>query len=360
MNLDDNKSPSHNMDKKIKVLVPIGDLPLAHKRPDGKGYEGIMYNIWLKIKDRLKNKYEFQEYFEETSNYDEKTRQVVKGEYDLVISNIQLTPQRVNLVKFSQSILINKHTILHYPRLNIFKTIKRIVLDIVLGPILILLTIGILLGFILHLTEPNRYKLAGVKQIYGLRRSITSVVASLLGESGFLTENTTLRYKGLLIVLFILMISFFSVMIIQAFVTKKVINLSESMSYDKYNIKNKKLLCPRGNGTGMHIERYGAIVEYVDGTIEDVLKMYESKKDEYIGVALDYYDAIHHTHEDRGFIVSESEFGYVGAHFICNKKYQSLMDDINDVLLDMQYNMDTYHICKEFMDKGDNVDLCNL
>ena len=209
MNLDNNKPPSHNMEKKIKVLVPIGDLPLAHKRPDGKGYEGIMYNIWLKIKDRLKNKYEFQEYFEETSNYDEKTRQVVKGEYDLVISNMQLTPQRVNLVNFSQSILVNKHTILHYPRLNMFKTVKRIIIDIVLGPILILLTIGILLGFVLHLAEPNRYKLSRVKQIYGLRRSITSVVASLFGESGFLTENTTLRYKGLLIVLLILMISYF-------------------------------------------------------------------------------------------------------------------------------------------------------
>ena len=84
MNLENSKPPSHIMEKKFKVLVPIGDLPLAHKRPDGKGYEGIMYNIWLKIKDRLKKKYEFQEYFEETANYDEKTRQVVKGEYDLV------------------------------------------------------------------------------------------------------------------------------------------------------------------------------------------------------------------------------------------------------------------------------------
>lgn len=360
MNLENTKQPSHNMEKKIKVLVPVGDLPLAHKRPDGKGYEGIMYNIWLKIKDRLKNKYVFQEYFEETSNYDEKTRQVVKGEYDLIISNMQLTPQRVNLVQFSQSVLVNKHTILHYPRLNMFKTIKRIVIDIVLGPIIILISIGLILGFILHLAEPNRYKKSNVKQMFGLRRSITSVIASLFGESGFLTENTTLRYKGLLIVLFILMISFFSVMIIQAFVTKKVINLSESMSYDKYNIKNKKLLCPSGNGTGMHIERYGAIVEYIDGTIPEVLKMYEANKDEYIGVALDYYDAIDHTHDSNSFIVSESDFGYVGAHFIANKKYKTLINDMNDVLLDLQFNMDTYHICKEFMDPGDDIHLCNM
>ena len=360
MNLENSKPPSHIMEKKFKVLVPIGDLPLAHKRPDGKGYEGIMYNIWLKIKDRLKNKYEFQEYFEETANYDEKTRQVVKGEYDLVISNMQLTPQRENLVHFSQSVLLNKHTILHYPRLNILKTIKNIVVNIILGPILILISIGLLLGFILNLAESNRYKKTNISKKFGLRRSITTVIASLFGESGFLTENTTLQYKGLLIVLFILIISFFSVMIIQAFVTKKVIDLSESMSYNNYNIKNKKILCPRGNGTGIHIERYGAIVEYIDGTIPEVLKVYKENKDEYIGVALDYYDAIDHTHDSNGFIVSESDFGYVGAHFIANKKYETLINDINDILLDLQFNMDTYHICKEFMNPGDDVHLCNL
>ena len=284
----------------------------------------------------------------------------MRGEYDLVISNMQLTPQRVNLVNFSQMIIINKHTILHYPRLNFFKTIKRIVIDIALGPIFILLAIGILLGFILQMSEPNRYKLSGVKQKYGLRRAITSVVASLFGESGFLTENTTLRYKGLLIVLFILMISFFSVMIIQAFVTKKVINLSDSMIYDKYNIKNKKILCPRGNATGIYIKRYGANVEYIDGTIAEVLKIYKENKDKYIGVALDYYDAIHHKDNNNNFVVSKSDFGYVGAHYIGNKKYKTLIDDINDVLLDLQYNMDTYHICKEFMNSDDDTHLCNL
>merc|ERR1712167_317128 len=116
--------------------------------------------------------------------------------------------------------------IAHYPKSNLFIDYFNI-----LKTIIIIIIVGITSGYILHKLEPHR----------PLKRALYSGVASLLGEMGRISEENSLSFNGALFGFFIMMISYYSVIYLQAMTIDKV----RSNSYDRMepnNIGNSKIL----------------------------------------------------------------------------------------------------------------------
>ena len=112
--------------EEIIVFVNMGGHPLAQKKPDGTGYEGILYDSWKLIKENMKDKYTFKEIFEERTDYDQMTKDVKSGKYDMVIAHFQLTEDRMKIINFTNNLIISKNTILHLPKVDLGQQIKAI------------------------------------------------------------------------------------------------------------------------------------------------------------------------------------------------------------------------------------------
>tara|TARA_Y100000817_G_scaffold301243_1_gene281010 strand:+ start:285 stop:1385 length:1101 start_codon:yes stop_codon:yes gene_type:complete len=357
------KNNSHEVPKKekevINVFVNVGALPLAQKTPDGKEYQGILYDSWKLIRQKLEHKYIFNEIFEEKTDYDQMTKDVNNGKYDCVIAPFQLTEDRMKIINFTNNLIIGKHSILHLPKINIYNQLKTIFKNVVIGPLISVLVIGIILALVLYYFEPKRYIKARAKTKNAWRRTMATVIASLFGEAGFLSENSTLSISGLLIVLFIMTFAFFFVMFLQAYVTQQVIKLHVANYYNKENIKGELLLSPKGYAVAKFMERYGAKIEYHAKTIPEIIEIYKKNPKKYAGISLDYLDAVGNQDLKIGLKPSSSEFGYREICWIVNKKKPYLLEDINFAMLPIQFNLETYNICKKYL-STDNSNICNL
>ena len=115
----------------------------------------------------------------------------------------------------------------------------RLVKDILLIPILIMVVLGIVLGYIINLIEPQRWKKSNTKSEYALRRSIFSAISAFFGEMGFLVENSTLSWAGMSIVMLIAILAFFGVMLLQAETTSKVLKYAEEEKLETDELPQK-------------------------------------------------------------------------------------------------------------------------
>ena len=111
----------------INIFINMGGHPLAQKTPDGKGYQGILYDIWKSMKVKLEDRYTFIEHFDTRTNYDQITKEVASGKYDIAIAHFQLTDGRMKIVNFTNNLIIGKNTILHLPKINIMNQLFSII-----------------------------------------------------------------------------------------------------------------------------------------------------------------------------------------------------------------------------------------
>ena len=69
--------------EKIKVLVPVGEFPLAKKITYANGtieYKGLYYDLWVIIKKNLQNKYIFEETYKPRDNVNRIVNQIKEGD----------------------------------------------------------------------------------------------------------------------------------------------------------------------------------------------------------------------------------------------------------------------------------------
>lgn len=342
----------------INVLIDVNNIPGAKKTPDGSGYQGILYDIWKLVRDKLQNKYTFVEHFRKLSSAPRVIHQLSNGEYDIVIAPMQKTLARIKKVNFTNNIIVNKHTILHLPIPITISTFKMVTNKLITRPLVLSICISIILGLLLYWIEPIRFIKARTPKLFARRRTLLSTSASLFGEAGFLSENSTMSIAGISMVIFIIIVSFFIMMIMQALITDKVLNLQKNSYYNIHNIKGKVLLCQKGYTSGSFMARYGAKIKYYDKTNKDIIDIYIKNPTKYIGVILETFDAIGELQSNNKLVISRSDFGFLYIYWIINKRKLQLLTDVNMALFQISFNYTKYSSCKQYL-SHDNSYLCN-
>ena len=178
----------------INVLVMVGDGQAATERflSDGTSYyTGLVYDIWKKAKIHLEKDFIFKEHFIKTTNYTDTINQIESGKYDVGISAYTIITERLKKVHFTKPLMVSKDVILYKDKINIFYKMKLIFTQILLKPLILLLILSIIFGYLMHYIEPHRHKkIEGISKKHGLRRSIFTILSALFGEMGFLFENS--------------------------------------------------------------------------------------------------------------------------------------------------------------------------
>jgi hypothetical protein len=349
--------------KSIKVLVLIGMEPLAEKItfPDGSvQYRGLYYDMWAIIKKSL-NKYNFEEDFKVNNNEDEIIKLISIGTYDICIGPFTPNFERTKLVGFTYSLIFDSPSILHFKKGNYFSILYELLKKVFILPMIIIITLGILLGFLLYFVEKGDWNKLGIKKSFYFNKAFLTIVASFFGESGFLTSTTKLQIYNILFIIFILMVSTIITIYIQANATNKVIELNSIGYYNRESIKDAHFITQTGYDDGVQFERWGSKVTYENKSIDAIVKDYIINPSLYDGIVLDrstsqyYINLYKYTNPD--LTISYLDFGYISECFPINKNMIDFLTDVDLQIMNIQTHGFTEKICSEYRDPS-LVNLC--
>ena len=243
-NIKDGDDKDYTPGKKrvIKVLAIVQE-PYIYKKSGA--WTGIVYDIWKSIKVELGKKYEFKETFIKTLNYTRQIRKIESGEFDIALTSLTTNASRSKMVNFTRPLFINQQSILTTQDQNYAKYLWKIGVNLFLPPLVLLIILGIVLGNILYFIEPKR----------GHKRAMFSSIASMFGEMGMISENTGLSVAGVFIAFFIMTVSYYFSIFLQAATVEKLIEFKQTDEITVDNLHTKKLLYAKGSGMGRAFKR---------------------------------------------------------------------------------------------------------
>ena len=149
-------------------------------------------------------------------------------------------------------------------------------------------------------------------------------------------------------------------MIIQSLITTKIMSIRKGIYYNEHNIKKQKVLCLHGYNSGKILEKAGAnVIYYQFDSVDKLVDVYLDKQDIYIGVVLEYFDAVSQLGRNSNLVISNTSFGFTESCWIVKKTQKELLDDVNRELVRTTINLQKLLICKKYL-KPENVYLCNI
>ena len=335
-----------NTQAPLRVGVHISP-PVVIKKSDGT-YEGVLYDMWTKIKEKLNVPVE--EIFVEHKDINEDVVGMGKHEkYDMIVGPISVTEYRIKHVNYTRPLILNRIKIGYIPKTSFEEKFITLLGKNLLLPLLSLIVLGIICGFALYAVEPSR----------GRGRAIMSSIASMFGEMGYVSENAKLRPLGLFVVFCILLLSYYTSIYLQAYTVDKYLHISDSMELNKDNVKGCRLVTTKGSlYVKMFQDQYNC--EMFERTSkQDVVDTYRKNTNLYDGFVLDYQILKYFSQKYPNLTISDETFSNDELAFPILKRHNHILHRINEIIVDMQDSQETKKICRKYIDVED-ADNCEF
>lgn len=350
--------------KQIKVLIPLEPPYTFISKSDGK-VDGYTYDMWLIIKKKLEKKnYSFKNIIVRTTDFNKLIDKMAEGKYDIAPFPFFPSAKREKKVNFSLPVLFEKVVIVHNPVLmaNTTNIILNYLLKTVLPSMLIIVILGLLLGNLLYFFDKKR----------GYRRSLMTSIASLFGESGFLSERwggrdgflaeKYHRFSGIPMIILIFVISYFFSMGMQAYTTAQAVSLSNINKFTYDDIAGKTFVLPEGYSAAMgdSIKRLGGKIIRGKGKIIDLYA--DIQKGKYDGLIIGLQRAKYDIKENniKGLMISNNlDLSMQTGNFAVTRQDIILLEDVNRAILEAKETKEAQEACKVHQSPK-NAFLCAL
>ena len=349
--------------ERIKVFVLTGEETngiVAHKYKEqgNTDYRGFSLDLFRQVieEPHMKDKYIFDfEFMKEAGkiNYQEIVEHVAVGKYDVAIGGFINTAGREKIVDFTVPTKIDSTALFYVPdrsKSDIkIETIKEIATLIGLA-----LGLGLIIGILLFYFNPKRKRLHGKITKKGFfYRTIMTAIASMFGEMGYLSENSTPNIRGILIAVSIMILAFLFVIFIQARLTSSMLEERINRNLNKYAITRGTILGHEGYALAKRFEELGAKVKYIkDADNGQLIDMYLKNRDKYIGVAISYCDGYPYLQVYPELSTSLHDNHVSG--FPINQKRTNFLNDINIGIMRMTSDQSLRALCKTYFGKIEN------
>ena len=358
----DNSIGSENQNRKqIKVLVPVGDFPLAKKITYANGnieYKGLFYDIWAIIKQNLQHKYIFEETYIIIDNVDKIVNQIKEGEYDICIAPFTPTYNRLNMVSFTKAIVLDSPSILHIRRISHIGFFYELIKSVFFKSLIIIIILSILIVIAFYYIDVYNFS-KRKKNIY-FGKLFLSVIATFFHEHS-IVEKTNIKIKSIFIVITFFIITTFVTMYIQGMVTTKLIQMNTEGSFNRKNIIGQSFVAQKGYEDAKQIENWGGKVIYLEDTTENIFNKYLHNNTKNEGIILDRSEAQSlldkYKYKTPDLIISYTDFGFIDHCFIINKQHKPLHHDIDLQILDIKKIGGIEKLCKVYLDPS-LINLC--
>jgi ABC-type amino acid transport substrate-binding protein len=351
----------------IKVFVLLGtseDLVITKKKKDLEGkyyYTGFVWDIWEKVQFELKDKYNFKLFFSDKNdnNYDKFVQYVKNGKYDLVLGLFNFNGIRERVVDYCSPIIISANSIIYRKKEDLIGDIEAVFNITHIKILSYLVIFGLVFGFSLYYIDPGRVKNIGQDKEHFLLRSIVTGISSMIGQTGFLTEHSSLSFSGIILVVIILIVGFIFVLFFQGIITKTLIKQS-SFKITRNNIKQFHLIGHKGYDTVKKIKRFGANIKvFSHKSNNEMVKIYLDNQDKYDGFVIGYIDGVEHVKNNQNLTMTPN-FNLELQSFIVSQNIKELRDDINIVIDQLKYTLKLQKICESYFGNPHKVPVCML
>ena len=361
--------------KNIKVLVDVSEnedsfrkTPIIDEKTGKKWWGAIELGYWNLLKPILeKEGYTFDMYYHEIVDYTGTVKQTAEGIYDLVIGSFSITKERLanKNITYSKIIWFEKNTILYFPKNNALTTAWSVFKDVLIYPISAFIFFGIFFGIIIYVLEPDRVNPA--KNLYNknsksgrkFRRAILTTIVAFFGELGFIHENSGVTWGGIMLIVFIFIISFVVLEITSAFTTAEVLKITEKDSLTTRNLYSMKpLLCPKGNAMGKVFSNLGAKIKYLKvENMNKLVEYYINNKDDFGGITMSLTEGLRFQDPSINLEYAKGNFGFHEQAFIYNNKTccDNFAKSLNEAIIDTQTNQKLYALCKKYYNDNETA-----
>lgn len=352
----------------IRVFVMTGPetsgITTTRKIVDGKiFYKGVVWDIFKEITKmpEIKRKYDFKFTFSKYgfNNYDQSIQDIHNNKYDICIGGYISNTKREELINFSSPLLIDAPCIFHYVSHNITDIFINILKNVTKS-FIILIVLGVISGLVLYYFNPSRQKNTNTKtKGEFLLRSILTGIFTFFGEAGYLSENSSLSMKGIILTVLIMIISFIYLMFLQAEITSQIIDRKQNKDSSMDIIRKKPVLGHKGYAAANKLKSYGIRVKYIKGKKnDDLINMYISNPEKYSGVVLTYCDGF--PYKKLKNLHSTLNFGYEPLYIPIRTDKTELLDDVNKAIMKLRSRGDLKDICYTYFGDVKNIPTCKL
>lgn len=367
---------SKNISKsKIKVLILYGNnKSQIYKYTDNDGdvrYTGYFWDIWVLLKEKLKDKYDFEESFNNINdiNYDIIIDNTYNGIYDIVIDGFNHLNKYEKKITYTFPLLLNSPVIIHEKK-NFINMLNDILfssnLKFIIKIFIFLLICGTIVGIILLIFDPKRvvlldkYKHTKNKSKYTIVRSLMTGISSIIGDSGYLSENITNNYFSLLLTISLLAFVTIITLYYQSYLQSMFLNNIQNREYSEINIPLKECLAYKNDFYSNKLLKYGLKVKYIDSNIPlyDSIKNYSNNITLYGGLVSNYIDTYEFVMKTDNLIISKN-FNNDPLSFIINQNYTDFIEDINSNISYLRDNLVIRNICNKYYSNYDKF-ICSL
>lgn len=302
-------------------------------------------DVWNKIQVKLDklNKYKYNIDYIDVEQFDVNYSNIIKllindYNYDVIVDELWITRERL---KHGIPTLPIGQDSIGYLQKKKWVILKKLyeTFILILPIILLLLSFGVIVGIFLHYTEPHRAE----KFKYPLRRSILTGIAAFFGEPGYLSENSTLHIKGILMVILSFIIIFFISAYVQYVVVSKVFVGQKDTKFKYNTFKNNKIGIPKNSIIFEKINSIDNMNVIIDSEINLINKLKNNKIDKILITNTDKF-----RYDIYNLDYVEDNTYRPNLHFYVNKKRVDLLNEINIIIAEMYQNKSLYNLCKNY------------
>jgi ABC-type amino acid transport substrate-binding protein len=329
--------------------------------------EGYLYDMWNFIANKLnynvKEKIVFGKGIEPKTGrtYDEAIKLFEKSNYDVLIGNFAITNDRLKNFNFSRALALIRPVITYKQNLNESYIKQSGKLNQIKGelitffnnyilPLIILLFISVILGYLLHLSDPKKRT---------INWAIWGTMGSFLAEPGTIVEMTNPKnFLSVFISFIILAVAFYFAMYLQAKAVASEIESGNVKDQFFHGLKGKTVVTTKGSFQEEIIKDKGGIPKYIDS------KNYDDKINKWLGrrdlMGLMTYEETYKNNKlkSKGINKSNFNFGHVELGFLINKKRTDILNEINNIIIFANDKKITNAMCTKYF-QG-NEEMCKF
>ena len=373
MNMGMNMGMNMNQKQQLNVFVIIGmGIEATKVQEEGKTiYKGFVLDVFRELTKKgsvLDNKYIFNITYGTSPldhDYDMMVDEVANGKYDFIIGNFTQTYAREKKVNFSIPLLLEGSTVIHLKQQTDIMTNLEIALITMIKPLIILIGIGLLIGIVIYIFDPDRILYSRIKGgdtmgKFKLRAILTGI-ATMFGEMGFMSENATPTINGLFISILAMTVATIWILFMQAYLTTELINKKFHRQKNKFLYKDAlPLLGLEGYHLAYAVKDKGGNVELVKGkTIDELIDIYRNNLDKYSGVVVSYAHAYGYVESDPSLELTTG-FNRFMTGIIINDKLSTFTTDLNNSIMAYKETRELEHICDKYIKGHEMLQVCSL
>jgi len=333
-----NHDRTNNARRTYKVLLRI-QPPYIYKIKDT--HTGLMYDAWQEVKQEMPD-YKFEETYTDAKNNEEFIKKINDGNYDLGIGAIASELKRVKEISITQSILINKCVIMFKDKHIYFSVILKFFILYFIPVFISILAVAFILGYFLTKNKTSSSKM-------NFDRTIALTVGALFGSKGTLLQNVALNTKTIIIIIIILMISTFSLQLLQGIITNIIIEASAESEITRDTIIKTSLIGVKGSNVPEIIEtNYHCKMEFFDGDLEQTIQNYLKNADTIDGVVANSAEALYYAPK-YGLNITKQFFSLNEHGWAVNFKTPELLRPLNETIRKVMDNGEMDKLCKLYL-----------